>query len=186
MKCPICKGHSLRKHQLEAELPTHQCHKCEGIWISASRYWKWLKTRDNLPDPPDVLEIPLPVEEAGQVKICPECRHILRRYQVWPNTKFYLERCGHCESVWFDRDECKYLRLQGEHDQVRTFFTKAWQAKIKEKEAMEWMRNVHLERFGEADYAKIREIRAWLWQHPNQATLTAYLTDKDPYKPVAR
>jgi Zn-finger nucleic acid-binding protein len=185
MKCPVCASHSLRKHQLEGNLPAYQCHKCEGIWISASKYWKWLQERGETDEEPVLPIMPLPIEEVAQVKICPECGHILRRYQVWPNEKFYLDRCGTCESVWFDKNEWAFLRSRGEHTRVRAFFTKAWQKEIREEEAREWMRGVYFERFGEEDYARIREIREWLWQHPKQAVLIAYLTDRDPYKPVS-
>jgi hypothetical protein len=41
---------------------------------------------------------------------------------------------------------------------------------------------MYLDRFGTADYQRIRDIRAWLQGHPNGGSLLAYLTDRDPYK----
>ncbi|MEJ2200378.1 MAG: hypothetical protein P8X63_05115 [Desulfuromonadaceae bacterium] len=36
-------------------------------------------------------------------------------------------------------------------------------------------------KFGLEDYGKIKEIRAWLGEHPQGGRLLAYLMDKDPY-----
>jgi hypothetical protein len=40
---------------------------------------------------------------------------------------------------------------------------------------------MYLERFGESDYQKIKEIRGWLQEHPNRNNLIAFLLDKDPF-----
>ena len=187
MKCPICQGHSLRKHQLEADLPAYQCHKCEGIWISAAQYWEWQKARDeDAPSPDQVPDAPIPIEGDGQVKQCPECRHMLRRFQVWPRVQVYVDRCGHCDSIWFDKGEWAYVRSKGEHGQVHLFFTEAWQEKVRAEEKRLWLDGVYAERFGAEDYARIKEIREWLWQHPKQAVLMAFLTDRDPYRVVSK
>jgi len=186
MECPVCKKRSLRKHLLEAELPAYRCRHCEGIWISAAQYWKWLKTREDHPAQIAREEMPLPVEESAQAKLCPECGRILRRYKIWPNVEFYLDRCGHCMSVWFDKDEWVALRTRGAHDEVHLFFMDIWQDKLRAEESRQRMEKMYRERFGEEDYAKLRDIRAWLEQHPQHGALVAYLTDRDPYRPISR
>ena len=185
MKCPICELDSLKAHRLEADLPAYRCKRCEGVWISAAQYWEWLRGReDDPPEGPAEAETPMPVEDAGQAKLCPECGHILRRYKVWPNAQFYLDRCGHCGSVWFDRDEWTYLRSRGQHDEVHLFFSDLWQEKLRAKETRQRMEKIYLDRFGAEDYARLKELRGWLDQHPQRGALLAYLTDKDPYRPV--
>ncbi len=186
MKCPVCQRGRLQRHQLEADLPAYQCNKCAGIWISAAQYWKWIKTRGEMPSEPSIavgdVETPLPLEEATQAKICPGCGHILRRYQVWPETKFYLDRCGTCESVWFDRDEWAVVKARDLHDRVHWFFSAGWQKKIKEAESRRWLVRMYQERFGEEEYARLKELRAWLDAHPKRTLLLAYLSDRDPYR----
>lgn len=40
---------------------------------------------------------------------------------------------------------------------------------------------LYREKFGESDYEKIKQVRAWLEANPNRNTLLAYLMDEDPY-----
>ncbi|MDY7077197.1 MAG: zf-TFIIB domain-containing protein [Chloroflexota bacterium] len=186
MKCPVCKRDNLRKCQLETDLPAYQCKKCEGVWISAVKYWKWLKTQnDDLSEPSISVDTPLPVEEVGQAKLCPGCGHILRRYKVWPDVKFYLDRCGHCSSVWFDRDEWAALKSRDLHDQVHIFFSDLWQEKLGAEESRGRLEKIYLDRFGAEDYGRLKEIRKWLDGHPQRGALLAYLSDRDPYRAIS-
>lgn len=183
MDCPVCKRASFQKQDLDHNLVGRRCMRCEGVWISAAEYWKWVKTRDAAEQALfDAAEVSLPVENVGQAKICPECGHLLRRYKVWPNVKFYLDRCSNCQGVWFDRNEWEYLKAQGAHDHIHEIFGEFWQEDIREQEARQRLEDLYLERFGAEDYARIKEIRAWLWEHPHQGALLAYLSDKDPYR----
>ena len=184
MKCPVCRKQTLRKCLLEEDLPAYECKKCGGIWIPAIKYWKWLKKRDNasLETPIDEGSLPLPVEEATPAKLCPECGRFLRRYKVWPNIEFYLDRCAHCRSVWFDKDEWAVLRSRNLHKQIHLFFTDIWQDGLRTEESRERFEKMYRERFGEEDYAKLKEIRAWLNQHPQRGAFWAYLSDSDPYR----
>jgi hypothetical protein len=43
------------------------------------------------------------------------------------------------------------------------------------------MRSIYLDKFGEADYAEVRRIKAWLDGHPHHQALRAYLNADDPY-----
>ncbi len=185
MKCPVCKRYSLKKCQLEANLPAYQCKQCEGIWIAAAQYWEWLKTQDNISQS-SAVDTPVPIEEQGQVKLCPDSGHILRRYKVWPDIKFYLDRCGHCGSVWFDRDEWEVLKARELHDEVHLFFSDLWQEKLSAEESRRQLEKIYLERFRAEDYARLKEIRAWLNGHPQQGALLAYLSDRDPYKAISK
>lgn len=183
MDCPVCKHPSFQKQELENQLIGKRCLRCEGVWISAREYWQWVQTRNTVEKALfDAAEVSLPVETEGQAKICPECGHLLRRYKVWPNVKFYLDRCGSCQGVWFDRDEWDYLKSRGEHGHVYEFFGELWQEEVHEEERCQRLVDLYLERFGAEDYTRIKEIREWLWDHPQQGALLAYLMDKDPYR----
>jgi Zn-finger nucleic acid-binding protein len=99
--------------------------------------------------------------------------------------EFYLDRCEQCMSVWFDRDEWAALHDRGLHDRVHLFFQDPWQRRLRAEETRQLLEKMYRERFGERDYARIREIRAWLHQHLLQGALVAYLTDKDPYRAIS-
>lgn len=187
MKCPVCRTLGLRGQPIEENLYGYGCDQCSGIWVSAPQYGQWLKSRNaNEQSLLESMEVSLPLEETGKAKICPECGHLLRRYKVWPNVKFYLDRCASCYGVWFDQNEWTYLKARGEHDHIYEFFEQLWQEDLLEAEARERLEQLYLKRFGAEDYARIKEMRQWLWEHPQQGALLAYLSDKDPYRDSRR
>lgn len=185
MKCPVCQRESFGKHRLEANLPALKCTGCKGIWIPAAGYWAWLESQGEHRAKAARAPAPIPMEVAGQAKLCPDCGHFLRRYKVWPDVPFYLDRCGHCTGVWFDQGEWRAIRSRDLHRQVHLFFSDMWQDDLKEKETRRRFEKVYRDRFGDEDYARIKEIRAWLEQHPQRGALIAYLSDKDPYKALS-
>jgi Zn-finger nucleic acid-binding protein len=183
MKCPICKKPRLKPHELEAGLPASTCRKCGGVWISAAQYWEWLKARGDTPPESPAVETPLPVD-VKQAKLCPDCGHILTRYKVWPNVDFFVDHCGHCKGVWFDRNEWDVVRSRNLHDDVHMFFTRQWQERLRAEETKKQFERIYQERFGE-DYAELKRVRAWIVQHPKRAELLAYLSDRDPYRAIS-
>jgi hypothetical protein len=62
------------------------------------------------------------------------------------------------------------------------FFTDPWQQKLREEEMRRRFDKMYLDKFGAENYARIKDIRAWLAEHPQGSSLLAYLTDKDPYR----
>lgn len=186
MNCPVCKRVRLQRIDLQHALPGHQCERCTGIWISARYYWKWLRQHEGLLPPVNAVETPIPIEKKGQARLCPECGRLLRRYKIWPDIPFYLDRCGHCTSVWFDKDEWAAIQSRGLQDQVHMFFSDIWQDRLRAEEQRRRLEKMYHERFGEEDYARIKEIRAWLAEHPQGGALLAYLNSKDPYRALVR
>jgi Zn-finger nucleic acid-binding protein len=182
MKCPICKDRHLLRVTLETNLPAHQCDRCQGIWLSSVEYLAWLRTHGPLlPEkPPD--DTPVPTWDTQELKLCPDCGRILSRFRVLPDVRFYLDHCGTCNGVWFDKDEWNVLVSRNLHDKVNWFFTQSWQAKVKGEERKDRLDKLYLEKFGAADYAKIQEVWAWLRDHPQRSMLLAYLQAENPYK----
>ncbi len=186
MDCPVCKRATLVEQSLSLGLPAYRCTECQGIWLSAAQYWDWVKKREGAFSEPELTtESPTLVEEVGQAKICPGCGHILRRYKIWPEVPFYLDHCSNCGSMWFDHGEWEVLRERDLHDRVHLFFSDLWQEKLRAEEARRRMDRIYRQKFGEEDYARIREIRAWLQAHPQQGALLAFLTDPHPYSPLS-
>jgi Zn-finger nucleic acid-binding protein len=115
------------------------------------------------------------VHDTPGLKYCPEDRYILAHYRVGHGVPFTLDGCRHCEGVWLDRDEWEILNERGLHDDLYEIFTEQWQQQIKEeeyraREEAHWLRVL-----GEADYAKVREVKAWLESHPERVWLMEYL-----------
>ena len=184
-RCPICATEMEEKQLLDG-LPAFTCPTNDGMWISAVNYQDWL-TIDRLYPLKDIdikreFDIPFPISENNRAITCPDCGHILRRYQIWPNLDFNLDRCSHCYGIWFDHNEWEALQAQGLHKQVFVFFTEAWQEKLHTTEMRARFEKMYLEIFGQEDYEKIRTLRQWVQVHPNGNRLIAYLIDKDPYR----
>jgi Zn-finger nucleic acid-binding protein len=182
MKCPVCKDDLLQPTTLRDGLPAYQCGQCKGIWISSNPYLAWLKTQGPLVPEKLTADASLPTWDTQALKLCADCGHILTRFSVLPNVRFYLDRCGHCNGVWFDKDEWDVLVAQNLYDKVNLLFTKPWQAKVHDEEAKAMLDKLYREKFGEADYARLKEIAGWLRAHPQRAMLVAYLQAQDPYK----
>ena len=183
--CPLCST-PLNRTLLEANLPAFSCSNCHGLWVSANEYLTWLAPNFSYPLPEIDLahefDTPYPVADNNKAILCPDCGRFLRRFQIWPNRKFHLDRCSSCNGIWFDRNEWQTLQAQNLHKQINIFFTEAWQEKLRGKEMQQRFENMYVELFGQEDYEKIKSIRHWLAEHPNGNRLTAYLTDRDPYK----
>lgn len=181
-KCPVCQV-ELNHIVLEQNLPAYACPSCEGVWISSNEYLAWLGPQTESPLGEMVIagDIPLPVVDNRKALFCPDCGRFLRRFKLWPDIQFHLDRCGNCNGIWFDRNEWQVLKLKGLHYKVALFFTNAWQEKLRDEEMRRRFEKMYQEKFGLADYQKIKAIRAWLAEHPLGGQLLAYLTDKEPY-----
>lgn len=183
--CPICSI-QLNRTLLESNLPAFSCSNCHGIWISANEYLSWLApemvVQNAEIDIARDFDTPYPISDNNQAITCPDCGRFLRRFQIWPNNKFHLDRCSSCNGIWFDRNEWQTLQAQNLHKQVNVFFTEVWQDKLRSEEMTKRFEKMYLDLFGSEDYDKIKTIRRWLSEHPNGNRLIAYLTDRDPYK----
>jgi Zn-finger nucleic acid-binding protein len=165
---------------LSRGLPAHHCLTCQGMWLSAIDYLQWL-TRSRPHDEAETAGTAVEINDILQAKICPADGHMMRRYRVSHDIEFTLDRCSTCHGIWFDRNEWEALKQHNLHRELNHIFTKRWQQRIVAAEQRQWLEQLYRERFGADDYAEIRRIRQWLTDHPNGATLLAYLTDRDPY-----
>lgn len=182
MKCPVCKMDSLGPITLVEDLPANQCSNCGGVWIDSNAYLAWLRGRGH-DLPPKPLETKMnPTWNVDELKLCPNSGHIMARYKIFPDTDFYLDRCRHCNGIWFDKYEWEALLERNLHDNINEFFTRPWQDDIRAAETRNHMDNIYLEKFGTEDYEHIKQIRAWLKDHPKRGMLLAFLQSDDPYK----
>ena len=134
------------------------------------------------PLPVKPLDDAIPQLRTDSLKLCPESGHIMKRFKIFPNVDFHLDRCGHCNGIWFDGSEWDMLASHNLQDQVNQFFTAPWQKKLREKESRANMDKIYKAKFGAEDYARIQEVRAWLEENPRRAMLIAFLQADDPFE----
>lgn len=181
MKCPVCKDNLLQATVLDWEMPAYKCDRCEGVWIPANDYLAWLKDQgahahlDHAAATASPMDVPSP-------KFCPNCSKVMRRFKVLPNVDLYLDRCSQCNGVWCDQNEWGWLVANNLQDKINLLFTQPWQTRLREQETKTALEKVYLERFGEVDYSKLKEIWIWLRFHPQRGMLLAYLQAENPYK----
>lgn len=182
MKCPVCKSSSLHQIELTDKLPANQCSNCNGIWISSNQYLAWVRMQDKPLPEKDMGEVAAPQLKTDTLKLCPESGHIMKRFKVFPNVEFRLDRCGHCNGIWFDSNEWDVLVAHNLQDKVNQFFTAPWQEKLLENETRANMEKIYKDKLGAEDYKRIQEVRAWLEENPRRAMLIAFLQADDPYE----
>ncbi len=183
MLCPVCKTDSLGPATLVEGLPANRCTTCRGVWIDSNAYLAWRQARgDTLAPRPTGSQID-PAWEMKELKLCPNCGRILGRFKVLPGEPLFIDRCHTCNGVWLDHHEWSALVERNLHDNVNEFFTRSWQERLRTEEMRAHMERLYLDKFGEHDYARIREVRAWLEDHDRRWMLLAYLQSDDPYKP---
>jgi Zn-finger nucleic acid-binding protein len=176
MNCPVCKNHGLVSEKLEDNLISHACHCCGGRWIGSFQYWKWKDASGKSLDEKLVGECEdLPVTDSTGAKLCPECGYFLRRFPVGHDVAFGLDRCGNCGGMWFDGNEWETLKGRGLHDDVHKIFSEIWQKQVRDTEYQKNMEAILIGKFGEDGYAKAKEVKAWLDEHPHKAELLALL-----------
>lgn len=181
MQCPNCGAPLGAPVISEADPPTITCAACHGVWVDSNAYLTWVAGRT--PEAAaDLTPDDTPVADTQNLKLCPSCRRFLTRYHILPGTRFHVERCGHCNGVWFDAGEWETVVRHRLQDKVNRLFTQSWQDQIRAAEAQRSLERLYLERFGAEDYARVREIRAWLDASPQRAMLLAYLQARDPYR----
>lgn len=183
-KCPVCKSVVLEPSSLENSLPVLVCRSCGGSWLRANEYALWLKSQaPGSFDESKVKEASklFPVSEAHKAMICPDCGHFLRSFEVGAKIDFHLDRCHNCNGVWLDKNEWESLKAADLHDEINKIFTQPWQQHIQDETVASKLEALYLEKFGESDYEKIKEIRKWIRENRNSGALIAFLLDKDPF-----
>lgn len=183
MICPICKERTLDIHVLAENLKVYKCVSCAGYWIRHEDYWKW-HTNSKPEEKQDlaITDINLPVSDCKQAKICPDCGRILIKYKVDNRLDFYLDHCGSCSGVWFDKNEWESLKLNDLNNHVYSFFTKPWQKKLRDEAARDSLKDKYIKKFGRWEYERLKEMREWIYKSECKNEMLAYLIDEDPYK----
>ena len=182
LACPSCASSILRATMLEPRLAAHACAECAGAWIDAEAYRGWLERRRAQPDMTEPAAAPLALADVQHARLCPSCGRVMLRYRVGHGVDFFLDTCGTCNGIWFDRDEWAALKARSLHDDLHVIFTEPWQAENQREAARAHLDALYRKRFGAA-YDEAVRVRAWLEAHPERAAILAFLTDPEPFEP---
>jgi Zn-finger nucleic acid-binding protein len=177
MDCPVCKPtHTLVLAPLEGgNLTARRCPACNGHWIRSTDFWRWRAIAgENLPETPAPTGTLTP-PEAGGLRLCPDCNHVLGRYKVGHGVGFTVDRCRHCEGAWLDGGEWEALRVRNLHDDLPQIFDDEWQRAVKREVQELTTEESFRRRLGDDTYRRAQETRAWLDAHPRRSELFAYL-----------
>lgn len=181
MKCPQCLKTTLVASELEPGLAAGTCEPCGGAWISHRNYeaWRRLQVRD-VPAAGPATE--LAVSDIPKAKVCPQCGRLMLKYRVGHGLAFSVDHCDACGGIWLDRDEWAALKRHGLHDNLYHILTAAWQKAVRDEGVRARMDEVYLSRLGRETFARAKEIRAWLADHPEKALILAFIADQQPHE----
>jgi Zn-finger nucleic acid-binding protein len=179
MTCPACDRPTLVQQPLEPGLDALQCGTCHGAWVRLKSYLAWRERQQSADGDANATDAPLTASPsapvANQLRRCPDCRAILGRWRVGHGASFQIDRCAQCDGTWFDDSEWQALRALGLAPQLLAVFSPEWQQGVRRAEQAEAQERRFVERLGDEDIARAREIREWLATHPRRAEVLAYL-----------
>lgn len=163
MRCPIHPESALETRTVNPGVTVRACPQCNGYWMTAAAYWKW---REDLSGPlPNLDERDGGKDRAvdsSAAKLCPIDGGFLTRHQVGYGLDFQLDRCGRCGGMWLDHGEWETLIDRQMHDDLHLIFTSSWQAEVRRQRKVNADEKRLVERLGEEDYGRAKEINAWL------------------------
>lgn len=174
--CPKCKpSYPLKVLQLPSSPLAYHCHQCNGNYFSSRSYHRWLETEPSAHEADTPFESPPASPDSADTLICPECRHIMIKYQVGKDVPFHLDFCRACNGVWFDESEWETLQAKDIHRQLHLIFTDAWQIKVLKSNIEERIETIFRQRVGPDAYQHIQDFKTWLATTPHKSEILAYL-----------
>lgn len=173
MHCPNCS------HTLEATTPApllsgYRCPQQHGLWLDLGYYRHWLASNGG-----KVAEAPaadsLPVEDQTRALPCPHCARLMQKYRLAHEHAHRVDRCTHCQGVWFDHGEWEKLVEQGRHADLLSILSDRGQKEIRDADSRMRLDEHFRRRFGDDSYAELRRIRSWLATQERRREMLAFL-----------
>lgn len=178
MRCTSCKKGTLQPSFIDKLFRGHTCDNCGGNWILIEDYVSW---KERNPDY-EFSEVEVQdADESSSALLCPMTGKIMRKLRISKDSVHRLDYSVRVGGVWLDKGEWSMLKAEGLAGSLNGILTQQWQNKIKEERTEATFDALYLSKFGEQDYAKAKEIRAWLQDHPLRADLRSFLFADDPY-----
>ncbi len=172
MKCPSCHVGILQNDTIDNLFPCKTCDHCQGHWLLLKDYMYWKNHSDKKPiiEDTDISAI-----ETKNALICPLSGTLMIKYRISNEVENRIDYSRHCSAIWLDHGEWQLIKKLDLAYQLNDIFTTNWQKKVKDNASSQLSDKCYIERFGEEDYKKIKEIRDWLVNHPQSNNLFNYL-----------
>jgi Zn-finger nucleic acid-binding protein len=174
--CPACREHTLAPAQLDPLLPSHACTRCGGQFIRGEHYRAWLEHPERKPSDANP-QTSGDVHDSTRAMLCPECGKLLARYRVGHGLSFFIDRCAGCGGIWLDANEWQALARTGLTDRIHLVFSTAWQAQILREQQQRAAEQRLVERIGQQDFDRLKELADWVETHPHFSEISAYLME---------
>lgn len=179
MKCPSCETGELLNSYLDDLFPCKTCNHCGGNWLLLADYLRWKDSHADAAIPPEDVNIEL--TESKKALLCPSTGSVMLKYRISKQSSHRLDLSPAVNGIWLDKGEWDLLKKNGLAHQLNAIFTATWQKKIRSESSADVFDQLYREKFGETDYEKIKEIRAWLQKNPHIDALRAFLISDDPW-----
>ncbi len=178
MRCPSCKGTRLIPSFLDDLFRAHTCKDCAGSWLLIEDYVAW---KERNPEYTFSQHALFEVEDSKQALLCPVSGTIMQKYRISHASDHFLDYSSSVGGVWLDSGEWDYLKKHNLAGSLNKLFTDQWQKSIRLNSARKTFADIYRAKFGDESYAKAKEIREWLNDHPCKADLRSYILAEDPY-----
>lgn len=172
MKCPSCQMGELQNSTIDNLFPCKTCDHCNGNWLLLKDYMYW---KNYSTQKPPIDKINIPISETKNAIICPVSGTLMIKYRITNEVENRIDYSRHSAAIWLDHGEWQLIKKLGLAYQLNEIFTTNWQKKVKDEASSQFSDKCYIERFGEEDYKKIKEIRDWLTNHPQSHNLYNYL-----------
>lgn len=180
MNCPVCTPpRALAPATVEGSLAASACGNCGGRWVRNADYLAWMQSDRARRATPASAAATARAERAPddvpRMRRCPDCQYVLARFRVGQGIDFVIDHCRNCAGTWFDSSEWDVLRERGLHDDLLHVFTDEWQQALRDEERRGRLDAEFRARVGDADYARLLDVKGWLDAHPRRPELLAFL-----------
>ena len=108
------------------------------------------------------------VEEDHTTGLCPNGHGIMTRAKVDLEPPFFLEKCPHCNGIWFDKGEWNRLLESDMLSHVFAFWSNSWKKEQQEIKARKRLEDMQKQRFGSQLYDQILHLAEKAKNHSKQ------------------
>jgi len=175
MQCPKCRNTRLQASKVEDGLPAMGCPACAGSLLSLLYYRDWVERNE-----PPVADGELATEvveeaDAKMALACPKCSGLMTKFSVSGALASRIDLCGRCDEAWLDGGEWQLLKSLELAHKLPAVFTEQWQRRVRSEKMAQLKRERLEQQVGAADATRAAEIKGWLAEHPQRATLLQFL-----------
>jgi Zn-finger nucleic acid-binding protein len=184
LNCTSCRSGVLETTLLDGLFKARTCSNCGGHWILVEDFVDWKK--QNL-DHAFIQETDWSEDQSidtTNALLCPVTGVIMRKIKITTNTNHRIDYSHTVGGIWLDKGEWELLKSEEIAGQLNSIVTKEWQNKLRTENTTHNFADFYEQKFGQEEYEKLKEIRAWLDTHPKRADLKAYLMADNPYSAV--